>query len=289
MIRGRNWQGNWASISLLLFFAVICRSGPYRRRRDTHAILSSRIYHSLYLLSTHPSGETRNKKINKGIPETTTYYKKKQPLKDQRPAYRAVSWQDTAVGQRGDELMRGKLSALFMATLALLVLSSGFFGCATKFSPAVIRDEIARQTGEDPKGVFELSLGRPTVALAKAVLASASPEGSLPLAGVTALELAVYEVPGTGADLDFTRMPLRGWEPVIKFREGPRSTLVLLRSPGAVISDLVVVAGGSKQVVYGRLRGRLSPTLPHELERTVRSGGPEALQRGLMSLSELPP
>jgi hypothetical protein len=170
----------------------------------------------------------------------------------------------------------------------LVALSLGSLGCATAFSPAVIRSEIARQMGQDPRGVFELSLGQPTMAIAKAVLASASNEGRLPLEGVSAFELAVYEVPGSGADLDFTRMPVRGWEPVVRFREGPKSGFVLVRAQTAVIGDLVVVAGGAKQVLYARIRGRLSPELPEALGRTIKSEDPEAIRRELMSLTEPP-
>jgi hypothetical protein len=152
----------------------------------------------------------------------------------------------------------------------------------------VIRNEIARQTGQDPRGVFELSLGRPTMAIARAVLAGASPEGHLPLEGLSSFELAVYEVPVRGADLDFTRMPVRGWEPVVRFREGQKSAFVLVRASEEFIGDLVVVAGGAEQVLYARIRGHLSPELPDALGRTVKSGDAEAIQRELMSLTEPP-
>lgn len=165
-----------------------------------------------------------------------------------------------------------------------LVLSAGLTGCVTAFSPEVIRGEIARQTGQDPQGVFELSLGRPTMALAKAVLANSAPEGPLPLSGVDAFEIATYDTPA-GAELDFTRMPLRGWEPLVTFREGPRSAFVIVRGSVDAIGDLVVVAAGEQRVVYARVRGRLSPALPGAIERAVRAEGPEAVQQELMSLS----
>ncbi len=175
-----------------------------------------------------------------------------------------------------------------VALLAPLVLVPGMTGCATAFSPAVIRGEIARQTGQDPRSVFELSLGRPTMALAKAVLAGSAPEGPLPLSGIDAFEIATYDVPRGGAELDFTRMPVRGWEPAVAFREGPRSALVVVHATPEAVEDLVIVAAGENRVVYARIRGRLSPALPDALGRTVRAEGPEAIQKELMSLSEPP-
>jgi hypothetical protein len=81
-------------------------------------------------------------------------------------------------------------------------------------------------------------------------------------------------------------MPIRGWEPVVKFREDPKSGLVLVRAPEEFIGDLVVIAGGAGHVVYARIRGRLSRDLPSALERAVRSEGPDAIKRELMSLSD---
>lgn len=181
-------------------------------------------------------------------------------------------------GRRGTRVAAGVRAAAVIAVAALAA------GCATAFSPALIRDEIAKQTGQDPPGVFELSLGRPTMALAKTALGAAAPGGSLPLAGVAAFELASYEVPGGAARIDFTRMPVRGWEPVVRFREGPRSAFILVRPEGEAIGDLVLVAGDAGRVLYSRIQGRLSPELPEALARTVRSDGPDAVQRELLSV-----
>jgi hypothetical protein len=161
--------------------------------------------------------------------------------------------------------------------------------CATAFSPAVIRNEIVRQTGQDPQRAFEFTLGPTTMSLARAVLGGASMEGSgLPLAGLDALELAVYEVPSgaPGGGVDFTRMPISGWEPVVKTRDGARTAMVLVRGgQGDAIGDLVLVAGGEKQVLYARLKGTLSPKLPEALAEAVRTGGTEGVRNELMSLT----
>jgi hypothetical protein len=161
--------------------------------------------------------------------------------------------------------------------------------CATAFSPATIRNEIVRQTGQDPQRAFEFTLGPTTMSLARAVLGGASAEGGgLPLAGLDALELAVYETPSgaPGAGVDFTRMPISGWEPVVKTRDGARSALVLVRGGQAdTIGDLVLVAGGEKQVLYARLKGTLSRKLPEALAEAVRTGGTEGVRNELMSLT----
>ena len=158
--------------------------------------------------------------------------------------------------------------------------------CATSFSPATIRNEIARQSGQDPQRVFEFTLGPTTMSLARAVLGGAAKDGAgLPLAGLDALELAVYDAPA-GAGVDFTRMPITGWEPVVKTRDGARSALVLVRGEqGDTIGDLVLVAGGDRQVLYARLRGTLSRRLPEALAEAVRTGGTEGVKDELMSLT----
>ena len=118
-----------------------------------------------------------------------------------------------------------------------------------------------------------MSLGRPTMTLAKSVLGASTGGGSLPLAGVAAFEMASYEIAVGAAEIDFTRMPVRGWEPFLKFREGSKSALVLIRPEGETIGDLVLVAGDAGRVLYARLMGRLSRELPEALGRTVRSDG----------------
>ena len=169
-----------------------------------------------------------------------------------------------------------------------LVMTLMGAACATSFSPRTIRDEIARQTGQDPQTAFEFTLGRPTMALAKALMGGVQSEGPLPFAGLTSFELAVYGVPQSGADLDFTRMPVRGWDPVVKARKAPNSAFVLIRPTGDAIGDLVLVAGGTEQVLYARLRGRLSRELPEALGQAVTEGGPDSVKRQLMAIPEEP-
>lgn len=182
--------------------------------------------------------------------------------------------------------MRPRAAALLLPGLLLVAAA-----CATAFSPARIRDEIVRQTGQDPQRAFEFTLGPTTMSLARAVLGGTAAEGGgLPLAGLDALELAVYDAPPAapeGAGLDFTRMPVTGWEPVVKTRDGGRSALVLVRGErDDAIGDLVLVASGERQVLYARLRGQLSRRLPEALAEAVKSGGTEGVKDALMSLSD---
>jgi hypothetical protein len=174
------------------------------------------------------------------------------------------------------------LGALAALTLALLGPA-----CATSFSPAVVRSEIARQTGADPPRVFELNLGRITMALARQVIGP-SADGSLPLAGLARFELAVYDVPTTGQSLDFTRMAVRGWEPTVRAKTPTGSTLVLVRSSDDAVGDLVLIAADAKQAIYARLAGRLSRELPEALGQAVAKHGTDGVRQELMSLAEAP-
>jgi len=177
--------------------------------------------------------------------------------------------------------MRSKIARA--ATLVLLACTAA--ACATHFSPATIRDEIARQRGGDPLSVFELDLGRFTTLLLKNVLATEG--GTIPFAGIQQLQLAVYEAPSdAGPAMDVTRIQVRGWEQVLRVHDQTRSAMVLIRPSGETVGDLVVVGAGSRKVVYGRLRGRLSPDLPKALGDVAREGGPDEVRRVLTELAE---
>lgn len=174
-----------------------------------------------------------------------------------------------------------------LAIAVVLVLT----GCATSFSPERIRSEIAAQTGADPQGVFEFTLGPTTMALARTLFASASADaagGAQPLSGLKKLEFAVYDLPpGRAKSLDFTRMSITGWEPTVRKRDETSSALVLVRgSEGDTVGDVVLVTAGEKQAVYARLSGRLSSKLPQALGDAVSSGGTDGVKRELMSLTE---
>jgi len=167
------------------------------------------------------------------------------------------------------------------AVVACLALTS----CATHFSPELIRKEITHQTGQDPLSAFELDLGRFTTTLLKSVLAGDDEE--LPFAGLTSLQIAVYEVPnGSGPAIDVTRIKVTGWDQVLRAHNPQRSGMVLIRPKGESIGDLVVVGAGPRKVVYARLRGKLNPDLPAALGEVLQDGGPDEVQRVLEQLGE---
>lgn len=147
-------------------------------------------------------------------------------------------------------------------------------GCATSFSAGAVRSEIARQTGADPQKMFELNVGRMTMSLAKRVTGATGRD--LPLSGLTRFELAVYDLPpsvvsGTAA-LDFTTMPVRGWEPTVRYRDGAKSGMVLVRGSGDTIGDVVLLFADEEDATYVRLQGTLPKELPAALGEAVSSG-----------------
>lgn len=162
--------------------------------------------------------------------------------------------------------------------------------CATRFSPQAIRNEIVRQQGQDPLKAFELDLGRFTTLLLKQALAGEN--GEVPFAGLSGLQLAVYDAPASsGPAIDVTKMAVTGWEPVMRAHDETRSGMVLVRGSSsgpdgrARIADLVIVGAGAKQVVYARLWGSLDPALPQAMSDVLRDGGPERVRAVVSQLA----
>lgn len=173
----------------------------------------------------------------------------------------------------------------------ILVVISALAGCATSFTPDRIRSEIAAQTGADPQGILEFTLGPAMLSLARALFASpsADPGGAgQPLAGLTRLQFAVYDLaPGAAQALDFTRMSVTGWEPTVRKRDATSSALVLVReAEGETVGDLVLLAAGEKQAIYARWSGRVSRKLPDAIAEAVSRGGTDGIKRALLSLTE---
>ncbi len=176
--------------------------------------------------------------------------------------------------------MRLDVSAKLASFLALALLSSA---CATNFTPELVRSEISRQRGVDPLRAFELDLGRFTTLLIKTALAGE--DGELPFAGLSSLQLAVYEAAAqSGPVIDVTRMAVTGWEQVLRITDEKRSGMVLIQPKSNAVSDLVVLGAGPRKVLYARLTGNLDPKLPSALGDVLREGGPEEVQRVLSQL-----
>jgi hypothetical protein len=197
-----------------------------------------------------------------------------------------VPWVDRAPTDvlEGAETMGIKRGLTLAVILALV-------GCATSFSPDRIRGEIAAQTGADPQGILEFTLGPTMLTLARTLFATSSGEtanAAQPLAGLKKLEFAVYDLPpGRAQTLDFTRMSVTGWEPTVRKRDATSSTLVLVRgAEGDTVGDIVLLTAGEKQAIYARWSGRLSRKVPEAIGDAVSRGGPEGVKRELMSLTE---
>ena len=170
-----------------------------------------------------------------------------------------------------------------LMTVLTVLLGLGLVGCATSFSPERVRSEIAAQTGQDPQYTFEIQLGRVTMHMIRTALGAGGT--SLPLAGLTGFDLAFYDVPSPsaqGAPLDFTKMAIRGWDPVVRTRQPGRSAVVLVREGRTTIDDLVLLGAGESTAIYARLRGTLSQDLPRALGDAFQNRGPEGLRDDLV-------
>lgn len=163
--------------------------------------------------------------------------------------------------------------------LVLTLLALG--GCYRPFSPEQVRKEIVRQTGSDPQTSFELKLGGATMRLAKAVVSRAAGE-PITFGGLTRIDLAIFDLP-PGRRMDLSRIRLWGWDRMIQTQDGKRALMVLVRTNGETLGDLVVVAEGEDQVLYGRLKGKLDRNLPSALQRALQATGLKGLKEHFLS------
>ena len=176
---------------------------------------------------------------------------------------------------------------------SVLLLAALVTGCAARFSPDVVRDEIVRQRGVDPVSQFELDLGRLTTTLLRRALSTDRESGPFP--GLRQVQVSLYEVPASdGPALDVTQFDIRGWEPMIRAKDPDRSIMILIQGDvietdeGDVgeVDDLVLIGAGERLVVYGRLRGTLQPGVPARLQDMFTEGGPQRVADMLSSLNE---
>ena len=181
----------------------------------------------------------------------------------------------------------------FLRWSAVALIACSVLGCAVRFSPQTIRQEIFSQRGQDPLGVYEMNLGRFTTLLLRSALSDA--EGNAPFAGLERIQLAIYQAPSErGPAIDVTLMDVHGWEPVLRVLDEGRSGMVLVRSGkflpwsngdgDATVGDIVFVGAGRQNVVYARLRGVLGADLPNALGDAFRDGGPDEVRRVLTEL-----
>ncbi|HNS18916.1 MAG TPA: hypothetical protein PKH24_00375 [Sedimentisphaerales bacterium] len=157
-------------------------------------------------------------------------------------------------------------------------------GCHTQFSPQWSRHEIERQTGTTPEDSFEFKLDGTTMKLAK-VAASRVAGEPVNVAGLSRIHLAIYELP-SGGRLDFDRMRVRGWDKVIQTQEGRFGLLVLVRTKGDTLDDLVVFAQGEGRLLYGHQKGKLDPNLPSALQGVLRTTGFQGLKQHFLAAAE---
>jgi len=175
-----------------------------------------------------------------------------------------------------------KWQGVWQALLAGALL--GTAGCHTQFDPQWGRQEIKRQTGVEAEDTFEFKMEGATMKLAKVAASQVAGE-PVNLGGLSRIHLAIYELPA-GGQLAFDKMRIRGWDRVIQTREGGFGLLVLVRTKGDTLDDLVVFAQGENQLLYGRQKGKLDPSLPAALQGVLRTAGLQGLKQRFLSSAE---
>ena len=166
----------------------------------------------------------------------------------------------------------------------IAILTFAALGCASTFNPQSWRREIERQTGSRPATSFEFNLDGTTMQLARTLVSKVAGE-QVRFGGLDRIDLAVFELP-SGKRLDIDKVRHRGWDKFVQTRTESTDLLILVRSNGETLADLVLVAQGEDQVMYGRLKGALNPGLPSALQKVAGTAGFRGLKDYMLSAAE---
>lgn len=164
------------------------------------------------------------------------------------------------------------MKALFLHLLLISLLLS----CYAPFSPEKGRLEIEKQTGAKLEDSFEFKLDAVKMKLLKAVASTATDE-KVDLGGVKRIDLALYTLP-FGKKVDFKKISRRGWETLVDKKSKNGDLLVLVKTNGKNVADMVVMAQGDQKVLYGRLKGDFNKKISQSLEKVLDEKGIEGLK-----------
>jgi hypothetical protein len=141
------------------------------------------------------------------------------------------------------------------ATAATIALAT--IGCMTYRGPRGAEDVIEERLGQDLDRTFGISLGPITTKIAVSFV---DEEDAPDLSGLTGVGVAVFEVDGPweGARPPLTARDFgKGWETVLSSRSADEQVLVLVKTRGSEIREMLLVAIDASEVVLARLRGRI--------------------------------
>jgi hypothetical protein len=172
-----------------------------------------------------------------------------------------------------------KTSSLLSLCFVFILLAAP--GCYTPFSPTWVRNEIERQTGATIQSSFEFRLEGATMKLAKIAASRAAGE-PVDFGGLTRVHLAVYELPA-GRRMGFGSMQFRGWDKLVEAQQDKFNFMMLVRTKGDALGDLVLMVQGANQILYGRMEGTLPPNLPSTLQTSLGAGGIQSLRERILS------
>lgn len=164
------------------------------------------------------------------------------------------------------------MKSRFLALVSVIFL----LNCYAPFSPERERVEIEKQTGAKLEDSFEFKLDGATMKLIKAVASNAADEET-DLGGVKRIDLAVYSLP-VGKKVDFKKIGRGGWDTLIDKKSKNGDLMILVRRNGKNLADMVVMAQGKQKVLYGRVKGNFTKSLPEHLEKVLDEKGIEGLK-----------
>jgi hypothetical protein len=160
--------------------------------------------------------------------------------------------------------------AQWMALVALVALTTG---CMTYRGPYGVEDVLERKMGVELHREFGIKLGPLSTKFAASFVGH---DDDLDLRDVTRVGVAVFEVAARNGAAPQRIEPRdlggSGWTTALDARDGDEQVLLLVKSRGGSIHDMMLLTVDSDEVVVARLTGHLDEMLAKAMNGAKHEG-----------------
>lgn len=164
-----------------------------------------------------------------------------------------------------------------MRRMALLLLAATLVATASSCvfyrGPRGVEDALEDQMGVELEREFGIKLGFLATKAASGIVRAVDDEDALEEMKLSSVGVATFMVEGTPerpANLDPARLGLRGFETVLRAKDGGDDVLLAVKSKRGTVREAVLVVCDGEEVVISRFKGDLDALVRAAMAKQAR-------------------